>query len=109
MRLASLRNYQASLIRLAPSPDSQTIPGFAVDLFDGPRACDQNIHQSPGALLPVGTGRDIRHSDQSAKQINRVEVFTYIAAFDGALHQSANRFPDLIVRSASNTFLEPAR
>jgi len=36
-------------------------------LFDRPRTGDEDIHQSPRALLPIRTGRDIRHADQSSQ------------------------------------------
>jgi hypothetical protein len=47
---------------LADNPGSQ-IPG----LFDSTRADDEDIHQSSGARLPIGRGRDIGDADQSAE------------------------------------------
>lgn len=43
-----------------------------LDLLDRPRTCNENIHESLGALLPVGAGGDIRHADQGTQQVNRV-------------------------------------
>ena len=71
----------------------------APGLFDRPRTGDEDIDQSPRALLPARAGRNIGNADQSAKEIDRVKVFTYVAAFDGAFRQRAHRFPGLCVRS----------
>jgi len=35
--------------------------------FNCPRTGDENIHQSPGALLPVRAARHVGHPDQGAK------------------------------------------
>jgi hypothetical protein len=35
--------------------------------FNRPRTGDENIHQSPGALLPVRAARHVGHPDQGAK------------------------------------------
>jgi len=75
-------------------------PGSAPGLLDRPRTGDEDIDQSPRALLPVRAGRNIGNADQSAKEIDRVKVFTYVAAFDGAFRQRAHPFfPNLCVRS----------
>jgi len=68
-------------------------------LFDRARAYNEDIHQSPGALLPVRAGRHVGDADQSPKQIDWIEVLAYVAALDRALHQCTNRFIDLSVRS----------
>jgi hypothetical protein len=36
-------------------------------LFDWPRTRDEDVHESPGALLPVGTGRHVGDADQRPK------------------------------------------
>jgi hypothetical protein len=36
-------------------------------LFDWPRTCDEDVHESPGALLPVRTGRHMGNADQCPK------------------------------------------
>jgi hypothetical protein len=38
-------------------------------LFDWSCTGDENIHESPRALLPVRAGGYVRHADQSAKEI----------------------------------------
>ncbi len=40
---------------------------FAPRLFDWPRTSDEDIHQSPGALLPLRTGRNMGDADQRPK------------------------------------------
>src|SRR6266404_2725612 len=83
-------------------PSRIIVIGAQLDLFDWPRTCDENVHKSLGALLPVGAGGDIRHANQRAEQINRVEVFSYVAALDGALYQRPNRIPNLSVGGFEN-------
>jgi hypothetical protein len=39
----------------------------AARLLDWPRTGDEDVHQSPGALLPVGTGGHVRDANQRAK------------------------------------------
>jgi hypothetical protein len=36
-------------------------------LFDWPRTRDEDVHESPGALLPVRTGRHMGNADQCPK------------------------------------------
>jgi len=36
-------------------------------LFEWPRAGDEDIYQSPGALLPVGAGRHVGDADKNPK------------------------------------------
>src|SRR5882724_5227956 len=64
-------------------------------LLGRPRTCDEDIHQSLGTLLPVRGGRHAGDADKSPKQIEWVEVLTYVPALDCALHQSINRSLDL--------------
>ena|SRR5437762_3151213 len=40
---------------------------FAPRLFDWPRTSDEDIHESPGALLPVRTGRHVGDTDEGPK------------------------------------------
>lgn len=70
--------------------------------YQWPRTRDENLHESPRALLPVRARRDVRYADQSAKEIDRVEIFAYVTALDGTFHQGTHRFPDLIVGSPEN-------
>lgn len=51
-----------------------------------PRTSDQDIDQPSGTLLPVGASRDVGYADKGPKEINRVEVLTYVATGDRALH-----------------------
>ena len=50
--------------------NSAKSPFRILSLFDRPRAGDEDIHQSPGALLPVRVGRHVGDADQSPKQID---------------------------------------
>lgn len=50
--------------------------------LDGPRTCDQDIHQSPGALLPVGTRGHVGHAYKCPKQIEGLDIFSYVADLD---------------------------
>src|SRR5580698_10289408 len=68
-------------------------------LFDWPRTRDEDVHQSPGALLPVRTGRHVGDADQRPKQIEWLQIFANVAALDGALHQRINRSLDLTTRT----------
>src|SRR2546430_495920 len=40
---------------------------FAPRLFDWPRTGDEDVHESPGALLPVRTGRHMGDANQCPK------------------------------------------
>jgi hypothetical protein len=44
-------------------------------LLHGPRTFDQDIHESPGAFLPVGSGSYVGDANQRAKQVEWLEVF----------------------------------
>jgi hypothetical protein len=95
--LAQSRIYSVcGYCRIDGSRSQQSAPPSLSD-----RSCtgDEDIDQSPRALLPVRAGRHIGNADQSAKEIDRVKVSTYVAVFDGAFHQGADRFPHLRVRS----------
>jgi hypothetical protein len=76
--------------------------------FSWPRTSDEDIYQSPGALLPVRTGRYVGHADERPKQIEWVEIASYITGLDGVLCQRVNRSLDLTagtfiqLRGASN-------
>jgi len=67
--------------------------------LSGPRTGDEDVHQSPGALLPVRGGRNIGDADKCSKQVEWVEIFTYVAALDCALHQRINCSLDLSART----------
>jgi len=63
-------------------------------LYDWPRTGNEDIHESFGALLPVGASGHVSDADKSSQEINRVEVSPYVAALDSALHQGTSRFVD---------------
>lgn len=54
-------------------------------------AGDEDLHQPPGALLPVGVGRDMGDSDQGAQQVEGIDVAANVTVFDGALYQRCMR------------------
>jgi hypothetical protein len=54
------------------------------ELWVWPRTSNENIHESLGTLFPVRTGGHIGNPDQRSKQIERNDVFSYVAALDGA-------------------------
>jgi hypothetical protein len=60
---------------------------FAQGLFDWARTGNEDVHESPGALLPVRTGRHMGNADQRAEQIERLQISTNVAGLDGALYQ----------------------
>ena len=60
-------------------------------LSDGPRTCNEDIDEPPRALLPLRAGRYVGDADESANEINWVEILAYVAALDCALHEGANR------------------
>src|SRR5258708_28232761 len=59
------------------------------------RTGEEDLHQSPGTLLPVRGGCHVGDADKSPKQIEWVEVLPYVPAFDCALHQGIDRSLDL--------------
>ena len=75
---------------------------FAQGLFDWARTGNEDVHESPGALLPVRTGRHMGNADQRAEQIERLQISTNVAGPDGALYQRINRSLDL----TAGTFIE---
>ena len=84
--------------------DAQPACGGQISsLFRWPRAGDEDIHQSPGALLPVRAGRHIGDPDKSPKEIEGVKVSANLAVLDSALHEGVNRPRDL----SSGTFIQP--
>src|SRR5246127_1703803 len=74
-----------------------------------PRTSDEDIHQSPGALLPVRAGRHVSDADEGLQEIDWVEVPTYVAAFDTALYESTNYFMDWRVGSFNHLRVAPDR
>ena len=56
-------------------------------LFDRSRAGDEDIDQPPGALLPPGAARNMRDTNQRAKQVQGFQIGSYISASDRAFHQ----------------------
>src|SRR6266481_2816608 len=56
---------------------------------------DQDVHESPGAFLPVGAGGYVGDANQRSKQVEWLEVFAYVAAFDGSPHKCIDRSPNL--------------
>ena len=70
-----------------------------------PRTGNEDIHQSPGALLPIWAGRHVGHADKSPKQIERVEVLSDVATVDRTLYQRIDRSLDLCPR----TFIQLGR
>src|SRR5580658_6036753 len=74
-------------------------PKRTAHLLDWPRTGDEDVHESPGALLPVRAGRHMGDADQCAEQIEWLQISTNVAALDGALHQRINRSLDLTART----------
>src|SRR5215831_13406279 len=56
--------------------------GDHLRLLHGPGTCDQNIHESPGALLPLRAGGDTGDANESSQQVDRIEVLADVAVFD---------------------------
>jgi len=49
---------------------NRPLPGvirLSARLLDWPRTGDEDVHESPGALLPVGTGGHVGDADQRAE------------------------------------------
>jgi hypothetical protein len=67
-------------------------------LFAWTRTGNEYIDEAACTLLPVGTGRNVGHSDQGAEQIEWFEVFPNIATPYRALHKFVNRSGDLRAR-----------
>jgi hypothetical protein len=78
-------------------------------LFGGTRTGYQNIHEPPGALLPVRAGRRVSDTDKSLKQIDCVEIFAQVATLDAVLHECTNRSMDLSVGSFDHFRMAPDR
>jgi hypothetical protein len=55
-----------------------------------PRTGDQDIDESPRALLPVRAGRHVGDADESSKKIDWIEVLPYIAALDRVRSKYSN-------------------
>jgi hypothetical protein len=64
-------------------------------LLHRPCTGNQDIHQPPCVLLPVGAGRDVGDANDSPKEIHWVKILAYVAALDRALHERANCFMNL--------------
>src|ERR1700722_16968045 len=74
-------------------------------LFERACACDEDVYQSPGALLTFGTGAHMENTDHRAKQIKGLKVSSHIPALFRTLHQLIDRSLD----QAARTFIEPGR
>lgn len=72
--------------------------------FQWPRTQNEYLHQSARALLPVRAGRHISDADESSKEIDGIEVLSYVAALDRPLHECTNRLPDLAVGRFKHLF-----
>ena len=70
-----------------------------------PRAYDEDIYQSSGALLPIAAGAHIRDSYHRPKQIGGVDISSHIAARFRALHQII----DCSLDQAARALIEPGR
>src|ERR1700722_3249103 len=69
-------------------------------LFGWTRAGDEDIHQPFRALRPVRAGTHAAgDADERAEQVERLDVFAYIAALDRPLHQRVDRAADLSART----------
>ena len=79
----------------------------AAEVISWPRAQDKNFHQSSRALLPVRAGRHIGDADEGPEKIDGIEILPYVAALNRALHQCANRLPDLAVGRFEHLFGSP--
>ena len=55
-------------------------------LSDWPRTPDEDVHESPGALLPVRTGGHTGDVDRRAAQIERLQISTPVTTLGCALH-----------------------
>ena len=88
----------SSLFRLATIPE-QVATAVITALPGRTRTGDEDIHQSPGALLPIRAGRHVGHADKSPKQIERVEVLADVAAPYRARYQRIDRSLDLCPRA----------
>ena len=82
------------------------IPLSQIGLFHWSRTRDKDIHQPPGALLPVRAARYIRDADKRAKQVEWLEISTNVSTLNGALHQRINR-PWIWPREPSYSFDGP--
>jgi hypothetical protein len=52
-----------------------------------------------GALMPVRACGHVGDAYQRPRQVDRIQVLTDVTAFDRALHECANRFPNVGVGS----------
>lgn len=55
-------------------------------LFDWPRTSDEDIHESPGTLLPVRTGCHVGDADKCAEQIEWLQISAHVAVLNRTLH-----------------------
>jgi len=74
-------------------------------LFGWTGACDENVYQPLGTLLPIGTEGHMGDTDYRPKQIGGLDISSHIAALFRALHQFVHRSLDQTTR----TFIEPGR
>src|SRR5580704_5131757 len=61
----------------------------------------QNVDESPRARFPARVGIAIADSAERAQQVRRIDILTYIAAGDRALHEGGDRARDQLCRSCA--------
>ena len=66
----------------------------ALPLPDGSSARNQDIHESPGALLPIMAGAHMGDADKRTKQVRGVQIFSQIAVLFCAFYQFIDRSLD---------------
>ncbi len=71
---------------------------------DGLRTEDEDLDKSLRALRPVRRGGHIGDADKRTKQIEWVEIGTYVAVGDSSFHERMNGSPDF----GSRCFKQPA-
>ena len=57
-------------------------------LFDRPRTGDENLHQPPGALLPVRVGRQVGDADQRAAMLKLYTIYSPPNHPDETVHKT---------------------
>src|ERR1700678_713881 len=65
---------------------------YSLSALRRPRPRDKDVDEPAGTLRPVRAGGDVGDPDQSAKQIDRVQILADVAALDRALYQGAKCF-----------------
>ena len=69
-------------------------------LFERARACDEDVYQSPGALLPISARAHMRDADQGPKQVEGIQISAQIATLLSALDQGIDRALEPSCRAA---------